>query len=117
MFKKLWQNLIDWKRKRNDVVRLRSRLTTAQRDLLKTSSGLNQQADTLQEELTQTKDDLRIARLTIREHEETIQVNRLTIENLTYETARNRERIRADVAVEVTRRKQALEGTETDGLL
>lgn len=78
---------------------------------------LDNALDSLQEEKAarSTERDERIDRermlqLQVRELEEQVAVNKVTIENLTYETTRNRERLRAEVAVAVRDRRFAIEG-------
>ena len=87
------------------------------KELKKTESALSVSEATLEEEResrtgerVERIDRERMLKLQVRELEEQVAVNKITIENLTYETTRNRERLRAEVALAVNDRRSALEG-------
>lgn len=108
--KQWWSNRLSERRKRKDKTALSRRLRQTQAELVAAEEVLESERESRTTERAERIDRERMLKLQVRELEEQVAVNRITIENLTYETTRNRERLRAEVAAAVKDRKIALEG-------
>ena len=108
---KWWRRVWSERRQaRLDKMPLVKKITTLQESLEEALGELETQRTSRDTERSQRIDRERILKQQVRELEETVAVNKITIENLTYETTRNRERLRAELAMSIADRKNYLEG-------
>ena len=110
---KIKQRIAVWRERRlknQEKTALVKRIVQLQDDLDSTLEILETERESRSAEREQRIDRESVLKQKVRELDETIAVNKITIENLTYETTRNRERLRAEVAAAVKDRKIALEG-------
>lgn len=96
--------------KNKDKSALVNRIRQIQDSFDDTYQELSEERDSRESERDERIDRERVLKQQVRELEETVAVNKITIENLTYETTRNRERIRAELAMAIRDRKIAIEG-------
>tara|TARA_R110000824_G_scaffold120382_5_gene275676 strand:- start:20018 stop:20374 length:357 start_codon:yes stop_codon:yes gene_type:complete len=110
VIKEWWSRRTDGRSKRRDKAAVSKRLRQVQAELALSEEVLTSERESRSNERDERIDRERMLKLQVRELEEQLSVNRITIENLTYETTRNRERLRAEVAAAVKDRKISLEG-------
>lgn len=100
----------DRQTKKKDKSALVNRIRQLQESFDDTWQQLSEERDSRASERDERIDRERVLKQQVRELEETIAVNKITIENLTTETTRNRERVRAELAMAIRDRKTAIEG-------
>lgn len=117
------QEMADWFGRVVDGVRFRMLAAKRRREVkdlrrqVDLAEGAAQQLQLdLDEEKARAADLESHLRTQVREQEETIKVNNLTIENLTTENSRNHERLRAETAIQVSVREAAAHGGASHAL-
>jgi len=111
--------MAEWRQRRlksQEKSALVKRIVQLQDDLDETLATLDEERQSREVERDQRIDRESVLKQKVRELDETIAVNKITIENLTYETTRNRERLRAELAMSIAQRKSALEGDQREQL-
>lgn len=111
------QAMADWFSRVVDGIRFRRLAANRKREArdlqrqVDLAEGAAQQLQLdLDEEKAKAADLESHLRTQVREQEETIKVNKITIENLTTENSRNHERLKAETAIQVSVREAAAHG-------
>ena len=119
IMEKIKQRIAVWRERRlknQEKTALVKRIVQLQDDLDSTLEILETERESRSAEREQRIDRESVLKQKVRELDETIAVNKITIENLTYETTRNRERLRAELAMNIAQRKSHLEGDQREQL-
>ena len=114
--KKRFKAFKEQRAKNRDKTVLVNRIRQIQDSFDETYQELSDERDSRSNERKDRIDRERVLKQQVRELEETVAVNKITIENLTYETTRNRERVKAELAIAIRNRKTAIEGDDREQL-
>lgn len=114
MIKKIANRWASYWRERQDLrkekIKLVKKITQLQDIVDDQQQTIESERLSRSSERDQRIDRERLLNQQVRELEETVAVNKITIENLNYETTRNRERLKAELAMHISERKSYLEG-------
>ena len=114
MIKKMTNRWASYWRERQDLrkekIKLVKKITQLQDIVDDQQQTIESERSSRSSERDQRIDRERLLNQQVRELEETVAVNKITIENLNYETTRNRERLKAELAMHISERKSYLEG-------
>lgn len=114
MIKKMTNRWASYWRERQDLrkekIKLVKKITQLQDIVDDQQQTIESERLSRSSERDQRIDRERLLNQQVRELEETVAVNKITIENLNYETTRNRERLKAELAMHISERKSYLEG-------
>lgn len=108
--------IVDGVRFRRLAARRKREVRDAQRQVDLAEGAVQQLQRDLDEEKARAADLESHLSTQVRELEETIKVNKITIENLTIENSRNHERLRAETAIQVSVREAAAHGGASNAL-